>query len=75
MRLNLPGEEEQAAADSRTMKAILTKRNGKTSASTSTSGNNVLPENLLVAAGAGDPLPLPAPALDMVSLFIPVVDM
>ena len=56
------------------MKAILTKRNGKRSARTRKTGKSVLPESFL-DAGAGDPLALPAPALDMVNLFIPVVDM
>ncbi|KAM1664969.1 hypothetical protein ACFXTN_040407 [Malus domestica] len=52
--------------------AILTKRKGKTNASTSNNGKTVRTEILRVAAVEGDPFP--APALDIVSLFIPVVD-
>lgn len=71
----LPSGEEQAAADSRTKNATLTKKNGKAIASTSTTGSIVRLEiRRLAVAVASDPLPAP-PEPDIVTRFIPDVDM
>lgn len=75
---NLPRVEQQAVVDSRTKNAILTKRNGSTIPSTSATGSKVrLGIRRLNAvvdfAVSGDPFP--ASELDIVSRFIPFVDM
>ncbi|GMN54889.1 hypothetical protein TIFTF001_024014 [Ficus carica] len=72
----VPIVEEQLVADSSTRNAILTKRKGKTIASTSTTGRIVRLEIRRAAGGvavAGHPLP--AAELDMVTRLIPDVDM
>ena len=88
MRLRLPIGEEHGdeEADSRTKKAILTKRKGKMIPKTNTTGNRVRldshPRDAAAAVAATvapllpvPPLPPPPLGLDIVTLFIPVVDM
>ena len=75
--------EEQFVADSRTRKAILTKRKGKAIPSRRTTGSKVravMNRRVVVAATvevgvkvAGDPFS--APELEIVTLFIPDVEM
>ena len=75
-RNRLPNEEH-AAADSSIKIAILTNRNGSTIPSTSTTGNTVRadirrPEPAATAVVFADPFPS---LFDIVTLFIPLVDM
>ena len=73
----IPRVEEQLAADSSTRKATLTKRNGKTIPSTSTTGKSVRP-GIRRAAGGGAAAAgkvLAAPELDIVKRFIPDAEM
>lgn len=69
--------EEQLAADSSTRKATLTKRNGKTIPSTSTTDKSVRP-GIRREAGGGTAVggkALAAAELDMVKRFIPDAEM
>ena len=68
----LPSEELQAEADSRTKKAILTKRKGKTIESNSTTGKTA--RRLTRRVATVDPLAEELVVL-MVTLLIPVVEM